>query len=46
MRGTRVIAPSVILDPVQYLGPLGIALDPNPSKLYKQSTFKAGQGPT
>ena len=38
MREIRVITPSVIT--------LGIALDPNPSKPYKQSTFKGGQGPT
>ena len=46
MREIRVIAPNVMLNPVQYLGSLGIALDPNPSKPYKQSTFKVGQGPT
>ena len=46
MREIRVIAPNVISNPVQYLGSLGIALDPNPSKPYKQSTFKGGQGPT
>ena len=46
MREIRVITPSVIPDLAQYLGSLGIALDPNPSKPYKQSTFKVGQGPT